>query len=90
MSPTPIPFPAIESDQLAELTRIIGEIDEFKGAWRALGKLAPERLRQLRKIATIESVGSSTRIEGAKLTDRQADYLGIPVAGPFKPDHYRY
>jgi len=24
------------------------------------------------------------------LTDEQADYLGVPVAGPFKPDHYRY
>lgn len=30
---------------------------------------------------------------GAKLTtltDTQADYLGIPAKGPFKPDHYRY
>ena len=25
-----------------------------------------------------------------KLTQEQADYLGIPVNGPFKPDHYRY
>jgi len=25
-----------------------------------------------------------------KLTKTQADYLGIPVNGPFKPDHYRY
>ena len=25
-----------------------------------------------------------------KLTKKQADYLGIPVDGPFKPDHYRY
>jgi Fic family protein len=58
-----------------EMLSLIAEIDEFKGAWRALGKLAPERLRQLRKIATIESVGSSTRIEGAKLTDRQVEAL---------------
>lgn len=30
---------------------------------------------------------------GVKLTtlnQRQADYIGVPVAGPFKPDHYRY
>jgi len=26
----------------------------------------------------------------SKLTQAQADYLGIPVDGPFKPDHYRY
>ncbi len=25
-----------------------------------------------------------------KLTDKQAEYLGIPAAGPYKPDHYRY
>lgn len=58
-----------------EMLSLIAEIDEFKGAWRALGRLAPKRLRQLRKIATIESVGSSTRIEGAKLTDRQVEAL---------------
>ena len=26
----------------------------------------------------------------SKLTKIQADYLGVPVEGPFKPDHYRY
>ena len=25
-----------------------------------------------------------------RLTEQQADYLGIPVDGPYKPDHYRY
>ena len=25
-----------------------------------------------------------------KLTQEQADYLGVPVEGPYKPDHYRY
>ena len=25
-----------------------------------------------------------------KLTKKQADYLGVPVEGPYKPDHYRY
>jgi adenosylhomocysteinase len=25
-----------------------------------------------------------------KLTTKQADYLGIPVEGPYKPEHYRY
>jgi Fic family protein len=50
---------------------LIAEIDEFKGSWKALNLLAVERLAALRKIATIESIGSSTRIEGAKLSDRQ-------------------
>jgi adenosylhomocysteinase len=26
----------------------------------------------------------------SKLTKKQADYIGVPVEGPFKPDHYRY
>jgi adenosylhomocysteinase len=25
-----------------------------------------------------------------KLTQKQADYLGVPVEGPYKPEHYRY
>ncbi|PMY73726.1 hypothetical protein C1X72_32115, partial [Pseudomonas sp. FW306-2-2C-D06B] len=25
-----------------------------------------------------------------QLSQKQADYIGVPVAGPFKPDHYRY
>jgi Fic family protein len=58
-----------------ELLILIAEIDEFKGAWRALGTLAPERLRALRHVATIESIGSSTRIEGSKLSDREVERL---------------
>ena len=58
-----------------EMLRLIAQIDEFKGAWKALGSLAPERLTALRRVATIESVGSSTRIEGSKLSDRQVESL---------------
>ena len=58
-----------------EMLRLIAQIDEFKGAWKALGSLAPERLTALRRVATIESVGSSTRIEGSKLSDRQVETL---------------
>ena len=54
---------------------LFSEIDEFKGAWRALGTLAPERLNALRRVATIESIGSSTRIEGSRLTDREVEQL---------------
>lgn len=58
-----------------EILRLIARIDEFKGAWRALGTLAPDRLSALRRIATIESIGSSTRIEGSKLSDRDVERL---------------
>lgn len=58
-----------------DILRLIAEIDEFKGAWRALGTLAPERLSALKRVATIESIGSSTRIEGSKLSDREVEKL---------------
>lgn len=58
-----------------EILALIAEIDEFKGAWRALGRLAPEQLTSLKKVATIESIGSSTRIEGSKLTDEEVEAL---------------
>ena len=54
---------------------LIAEIDEFKGAWRALGRLAPDRLLALRRVATIESIGSSTRIEGSRLSDAEVERL---------------
>lgn len=54
---------------------LIAQIDEFKGAWKAIGTLAPDRLNALKKIATIESVGSSTRIEGVKMTDQEVAAL---------------
>lgn len=68
----------IRSDTLQitpEILTLIARIDEFKGAWRALGTLAPDRLSALRRVATIESIGSSTRIEGGKLSDREVERL---------------
>ncbi len=58
-----------------EVLSLIARIDEFKGAWRALGTLAPDRLSALRRVATIESIGSSTRIEGSRLSDRDVERL---------------
>lgn len=58
-----------------EVLGLIAGIEEFKGAWRAVGTLAPDRLSALRRVATIESIGSSTRIEGSKLSDREVERL---------------
>lgn len=58
-----------------EILKLIAEIDEFKGSWQAIGNLAPDRLEALKKVATIESIGSSTRIEGVKLTDQEIELL---------------
>jgi Fic family protein len=54
---------------------LIAEMDEFKGRWELLGRLAPDVLQSLRRVATIESIGSSTRIEGARLSDHQVELL---------------
>lgn len=68
-----------------EILRFIAELDEFKGQWRVIRSLSPQKLTSLRKVATIESVGSSTRIEGSKLTDRQVeDLLGRLQITEFK------
>jgi len=58
-----------------EILNLIAKIDEFKGEWKAIGNLAPDRLHALKHVATIESIGSSTRIEGAKLTDQEIELL---------------
>jgi Fic family protein len=58
-----------------EMLRLIAELEEFKGSWRTMTTLAPERLAVLKRVATIESIGSSTRIEGSQLTDMQVEEL---------------
>jgi Fic family protein len=58
-----------------EIVNLISELDEFKGRWAATQALAPERLAALKQVATIESVGSSTRIEGVKLTNSEIEAL---------------
>ena len=55
--------------------KLISEIDEFKGKWQALSNLAPDQLDALKKVATVESIGSSTRIEGAQLSDVEIEQL---------------
>ncbi|MEZ5306543.1 MAG: DUF977 family protein [Pyrinomonadaceae bacterium] len=68
-----------------EFLGLISEIDEFKGRWQSLTSLSPERLGRLRQVATIESIGSSTRIEGSKLTDSQVEeLLGVVNITSFK------
>ncbi len=59
----------------SQMLTIIAEIDEFKGEWKALGNISPDILNSLKKVATIESVGSSNRIEGNKLSDKQVEEL---------------
>ena len=67
-----------DSEQLVITPRLldqIAKIEEFKGRWREITWLSHEVLARLRRTATIESVGSSTRIEGSKLSDREVESL---------------
>ena len=58
-----------------DILNLISELDEFKGKWQAINTLSPDRLSLLKKVATIESIASSTRIEGVKLTDFEVETL---------------
>lgn len=58
-----------------ELKQLIEQIDTFNLSWQTSSRLEPEQLKALRRIATIESVGSSTRIEGSTLSDREVEKL---------------
>ena len=63
---------AITSDQLNK----IAEIDKFMGTWQADSlKLTPAELKTMKRVATIESIGSSNRIEGNKMTDAEIETL---------------
>ena len=53
----------------------IAELDEFKGAWAGFARLRPEQLKALKKVSTIESIGSSNRIEGNALSDEEVEKL---------------
>ncbi len=53
----------------------ISRIDQFKGEWKSLDQEENRYLKELRKIATIQSIGSSTRIEGSSLTDAEISSL---------------
>ena len=57
------------------IVKFIAEIDEFKGYWKGIESLPPPVLASMRTFATIESIGSSTRIEGAKLRNREVAAL---------------
>jgi Fic family protein len=60
----------------SELQLLIEKINSFNDAWPTIKhNMAPEQLKRLRHIATIESIGSSTRIEGAKLSDHEVELL---------------
>lgn len=55
--------------------KILGQIEKFELTWSDFQKREKSSLNQLKNLATIQSIGSSTRIEGSKLTDKQVQTL---------------
>lgn len=49
----------------------IGQIDQFKGTWKSINQQDNKYLNELRRTATIQSIGSSTRIEGETMSDAE-------------------
>lgn len=58
-----------------QIIKQLSVVDSFKGNWGAIELRHSKHLNELKKIATIESIGSSTRIEGATLTDAEVEKL---------------
>ena len=58
-----------------EVIKEIAFIDSFKGKWQGLEIKESRLLRELRQMATVASIGSSTRIEGSTLTNKEVEKL---------------
>lgn len=65
----------------SEVWSKLSQIDELKGQWIGGAKLSPRVLGRLKRSTLVTSTGSSTRIEGAKLSDEDIEKMmrGIAV-----------
>ncbi len=58
-----------------ELINVVSQIDRFDASWSTIEKKEGQSLKQLKSIATVRSVGASTRIEGSKMSDEEVTVL---------------
>ncbi len=58
-----------------KLVGLISQIDRFDASWTSIEKKEGQSLKQLKSIATVRSVGASTRIEGSKMSDKEVEVL---------------
>jgi len=58
-----------------KLINTISEIDRFDASWATIERKEGQSLKQLKNIATVRSVGASTRIEGSKMSDEEVEVL---------------
>ncbi len=58
-----------------QLVRSISELDRFDASWNSIEKKEGQSLKQLKSVATVRSVGASTRIEGSLMSNKEVDAL---------------
>ena len=58
-----------------KLIKLISQIDRFDASWITIEKKEGQSLKQLKSIATVRSVGASTRIEGSKMSNEEVEVL---------------
>jgi Fic family protein len=80
-----IPILTFEFDPDMSLFAEMSQLERFDAAWVHLEKREGVALRQLKSVATVRSVGASTRIEGSKITDDEVAVL-IEKIAELKPE----
>jgi adenosylhomocysteinase len=62
------------------------ELATNRGAYEKKVYVLPKKLDEKVARLHLEQIGAKL----TKLSKKQADYIGVPPSGPYKPDHYRY
>jgi adenosylhomocysteinase len=67
---------------------VLAQIDlwETKDTYKSASTVLPKKLDEEVARLHLDKIG----VKLTKLTKDQADYIGVPVEGPYKPEHYRY
>ena len=58
-----------------KLLSLISNIDRFDATWSTIERKEGQTLKHLKSIATVKSVGASTRIEGSKMSNKEVEVL---------------
>lgn len=58
-----------------KIINALSQVDKFGGSWISIEQREGQSLKQLKSVATVRSVGASTRIEGSKMTDAEVEVL---------------
>ena len=70
------------TNQVLAQIELFSKTDQYPVGVYILPKKLDEEVARLH----LEKIGAKLTV----LTEEQADYIGVPVEGPYKPDHYRY